>query len=70
MRVMGHGRAPGVQHQGHTETGTQVFRVRGNRAQRLGRGLEQQAIDYRLVVPGDGTDRGRQGEHQVVILDR
>ena len=43
MGVMGHGRAPGVQHQGRADAGTQMFWIGGDRAQGLGGGLEQEA---------------------------
>ncbi len=40
MGVMGHRRAPGMQHQGCADTGTQMPGVGSNRAQGLGSGLE------------------------------
>ena len=67
MRMMGQRRAPGVQHQGRADPGTQVLRIGGDRAQRLGGDIEQQTIDDLLVGVGDGADRRRQGEHHVVI---
>src|SRR3546814_8609591 len=36
----------------------------------IGRRLEQQVIDERLVVEGDRGDLGRQREHDVEIADR
>jgi len=45
----------------------EVLRVGGDGDQRLGRGLEQQAVDDGLVLVGDVADRGRQGEDQVVV---
>jgi hypothetical protein len=50
VRVVGQRRAPGVQHQGDTDAGTEVLGVGGDRAQRLGGEIEQQAIDELLVV--------------------
>jgi hypothetical protein len=35
--------------------------------QRLGRGLEQEVIDHRLVVVGDVGDGGRQREDHVEV---
>ena len=70
MGMMDHGRAPGLQHQGGTDARTQVFGVRGNRTQCLGRALEQEVVDHRLVVKGDVADRCWQGKDDVVVLDR
>ena len=49
MGMMGHGRAPGVQDQGCADAGAQMFWI--------GSGLEQEAVDHRLVVPGERADR-------------
>ncbi len=68
MRMVSQGRAPGVQHQGGADPGTQVLGVGGDRAQRLGGDVEQQSINDLLVGIGDGADGRRQGEHHVVIL--
>ena len=46
------------------------LRIGGDGAQGLGRDLKQQAVDQRLVGIGDRTDRRRQGEDDVVVLDR
>ena len=70
VRMMRERRAPGVQHQRRTDLGAQMLRIGGDRAQRLGGDVEQQPVDKRLVVPGDGTDRRGQREDDVVILDR
>ncbi len=53
VRVVRDGRAPGVQHQGGADLRAQVPGVGGDGAQRLGRDLEQQAIDHGLVPVGD-----------------
>jgi hypothetical protein len=63
-------RPPGVQHQRRADLRTQMLRIGSNGAQRLGRHLEQQTVDHRLVGVGDGADRRRQGKHQVVIRHR
>ena len=65
--MMGQCRAPGVQHQGHPDAGTQVLRIGGDRAQRLGGDVEQKTIDELLVGVGDGADGCGQGEDHVVI---
>ena len=61
---------PDVQHHGGADLGAEVSRVGGDRLERLGGGLEQQGIDDRLVLEGDGRDRRRQGEDDVEMLDR
>jgi len=61
-------RAPGVQDERHADTGAEVLGVGGDRAQRLGGEIEQQAIDELLVGVGDGTDGGWQGEDHVVVI--
>ena len=67
VRMMRQGRAPGVQHQVRADPGTQVLRIGGDRAQRLGGDVEQKSINDLLVGIGDGADRRWQGEHHVVI---
>ena len=67
MRMMGHGRAPGVEHGGDPDPRSEVLRVGGDRQQRLGRCLEQQVIDDRLVLVSEVGDRGRQGEDEVEV---
>jgi hypothetical protein len=68
MRMMGQSRTPGVQHQGQSDASAQVLRIGGDRAQRLGRDVEQQSINDLLVGVGDGADGRGQGEDHVVIL--
>ena len=53
---MGHGRAPGVQDTGDTELCTDVLGVSGDGEYGLSRCLEQQVVDYGLVVTGDIGD--------------
>ena len=67
VRVMRHGRAPGVQHSGDTDAGTQILGVGRNRDQRLGGCLEQQVVDHGLVLIGDVGDLGRQREHHMEV---
>ena len=66
---MGHRRAPCVEHGGDADAGAEMPGIGGDGEQRLGRGLEQQVVDHRLVVPGDPGDRGRQGEDEVEVAD-
>ncbi len=70
VRMMGQRRAPCVKHRGDADPGAEVPGVGGNREHCIGRGLEQQVIDQRLVVEGDRGDLGRQGEHDVEVADR
>ena len=67
---MGHGRAPGVQHSGDADAGTQVLWIGGDGQHRLGRCLEQQIVDQRLVGKRDRRDLGRQREHDMEVSDR
>jgi hypothetical protein len=67
MRMVGERRAPGVQHRGHADVGAKALGIGRDRDQRLGRGPEQEVIDHRLVVVGDGGDGGRQREDHVEV---
>src|SRR5690606_3042417 len=69
MRMVQQVLAPGVQDRDEADLGAQVRGVRSDRAQRLGGGAEQQVVDHRLVLVGDGGDLLRQGEHDMEILD-
>jgi hypothetical protein len=70
VRMMGHRRAPGVQHRGDPDPRAEMLGIGGDGQQRLGRRLEQQVVDHRLVVVSDGGDRGRQGEDDVEVGPR
>ena len=59
MRMVGQRRTPRMQDQGHTDLRAEMLRVGGDSAQGLGGDLEQQIVDQRLVVVGDGSDRRR-----------
>ena len=69
MRMVGHRRAPGVEHSGDADPGAKMPEIGGDRHHRLGRGPEQQIVDDRLVLPGDVGDLGRQREDDVEIAD-
>ena len=64
--MMGERRAPGVEDGGDADPGTEVLRVGGDGQHRIGRGLEQQVIEGRLIVEGD---RGNLGK-AISALDR
>src|SRR3954447_26159795 len=70
MWMVRHRRAPAVEHGGGANAGAEVLGVGGDGEQRLGRGAEQEVVDNRLVLVGDRSDLGRQGEDQVEIADR
>ena len=53
MRVMGQRRAPGVEHRGEADPGAEMLGVGRDGDERLGRGLEQQAVDGGLIRVGD-----------------
>ena len=67
---MGHRRAPGVQHGGDANPGSEVFRVGRNGEHRLARCPKQQVVDHRLVLIGNVADLGRQREHDVEVGHR
>src|SRR6266566_160325 len=70
MGMVGHRRAPGVEHGGEADAGAEVPGIGGDGEQRLGRRAEQQVVDHRLVLIGDRGDLGRQGEDHVEVVDR
>jgi hypothetical protein len=70
MRVVGHGRAPGMEHGGDADAGTKMLWIGGDGHHRLGGGAEEQIIDHGLVLPGDVSNPGRQREHDVEVADR
>ena len=70
VRVMGERRAPGMEHGGEADPGPEMLGVGGDGDQRLGRGLEEDGVDRRLVLVGDVGDRRRQREHDVVVGHR
>ena len=70
VRMMGHRRAPGVEHGGDADAGAEVLGIGGDREHRLGRGAEQEVVDHRLVLIGDVGDLGRQREDDMEVADR
>ena len=67
VRMMGHRRAPGVEHGGDADPGAEMLGIGRDRERGLGRGLEQQIVDHGLVLVGDIGDRSRQREHDVEV---
>ena len=53
MRMMGERRTPGMENRGDADAGAEMAGVGGDRDQGLDRCLEQDIVDYRLVLVGD-----------------
>jgi len=70
VRMMRHGRAPGVEHGRDADARAEMPRVGGDGHHRLGRCLEQQVVNHRLVVECDVGDLGRQREDDMEVADR
>ena len=70
MWVVRHCGAPSVQYRSHTNPCSEMFWIGGDSQQRLGRSLEQQAIDRCLVLICNVGDLGWQREDNVEVLDR
>ena len=70
MRVVGHRRAPRMEHGGDADAGAEMPGIGGDREHGLGGGAEQQVVDHGLVLPGDVGDLGRQREHDMEVADR
>ena len=69
MRMMGEGLPPCVQDRHHAGLGAEVFGVRADDADRLGRRLEQDVVDERLVLKRDRRDRRGDGKDDMEIGD-
>ena len=69
VRVMGQGLAPAMQDRDHADLGAEMFGIGADGADRLGRGLEEDIVDDRLVLQGDRCERGRHGEDEMEIRD-
>lgn len=59
-----------MEHGGDADAGTEIPGIGGDGERGLGRGLEQQVVEQRLVVECDGGDLGRQREDDMEIADR
>ena len=70
MRMMGERRTPGMEYCGHPDLRAQMLGIGRDGEQRLGRDLEQQVVEHRLVLVGDVGNGGRQSEHDVIVRDR
>ncbi len=59
-----------MQHAGQADPGPEMLWVGRDGDQRLGGGLEEDAIDHGLVLVGDVGDLGRQGEDHMEVGGR
>src|SRR5271166_6588210 len=69
VRMMGEGRAPGVQHGGNADPGAEAPGIGGDGERRLGRRLHQQVVDHALVLVGDVAQLARQRVDDVKVWD-
>ncbi len=58
---------PAMQHRDEADLGAEVFGIGSDRAQRLGRRLEQDRVGRRLVLEGDGGELRRQREDDMEV---
>jgi len=70
VRMVGHCRAPAVEHSGGADARAEVLGIGGDREQRFRRRAKQQVVDDNLVLIGDWGDLGGQCEDHVEIADR
>ena len=69
VRMMGEGRAPGVQHGGDADPGAEAPGIGGDGERRLGRRLHQEVVDHALVLVGDVAQLARQRVDDVKVWD-
>src|SRR6478672_8182673 len=67
MRMVSERRSPSVKDGRYADPGAQMLRIGGNGEHGLRRSLEQKAVNFGLVLPGDGAERRRQCEYDVVV---
>jgi hypothetical protein len=67
--MMGQRRSPGVKHGGEANAGAEMLGIGRDGQHRLRRRLEQQVIDERLVVKGDGGNFGWKRKDDVEVSD-
>ena len=60
--------SPRVQHGEEADLGAEMVRIGGDGAEGLGGGAEEDAVDHRFVLRGDGGDRPGHGEDDVEVL--
>ena len=67
MRMVCHGRAPGMEHGDDADPGAQMLGIGGDSERGVGRRFEQEIVDHGFVLVGDVGDRRRQREHHVEV---
>src|SRR3974390_3861777 len=70
MGRMGEGLAQGVEDSLEADLGTEMFAIPGNGLERLGRGLEENAVDHLLVLVGNRRDCWRQRQDYMKVINR
>src|SRR5271155_3993265 len=68
--MMGQRRTPGMENGYGADASAQVLGIGRDRDQGLGRSLEQDVVDRRLVVIGDDGDGCRQRENEAIMGNR
>ena len=58
---------PGRQDPEKADLGASVLGITGNRRERLGRGLKQQAVDHARMLQGEGTELSRKGKNHMTV---
>jgi hypothetical protein len=59
-----------VQHRHEADSSTEMLAISCDRERGLGRGLEQQVVDHRLILIGNVADRGRQCIDHIKVRHR
>jgi len=69
VRMMGEGRAPGVQHGGDRDARAEAPGIGGDGERCFGRRLHQEVVDHTLILPGDVAQLARQRVDDVKVGD-
>ena len=62
--------SPGMEHRHESDPRAQMFGVGGDLQEGFGRGAKENAVNYPLVLEGQGRDHLPQREDDVEVLDR
>jgi hypothetical protein len=62
--------SPGMEHRHESDPRAQMFGVGGDLQEGFGRSAKEHAVNYPLVLEGQGSDHLRQREDDVEVLDR
>ena len=69
MRVREKSLAPGMQNGQKADVGAQVFGIRSNLEESLGRGSKEQAINQSFILQGQRSQEVGQGEDDMIVGD-